>query len=222
MIDLHCHTLFSDGDLLPSELIQRAQALGHRGLALTDHADQSNLVFILENLLPAVKELNRVNRIQVLVGVELTHLPPEHIAGQVARARALGAQIVIVHGETLTEPVPAGTNRAAIEAKADILAHPGLLTLDDAHLAARNGVLLEISARRGHSLSNGLVASLARQSGAGLVFNTDTHSPSDLVIQEKANRIGLGAGLSSAEVAAMFDNSYRLWQQRCALHHGKS
>ena len=222
MIDLHCHTLFSDGDLLPSELIQRAQALGHRGLALTDHADQSNLVFILENLLPAVKELNRVNRIQVLVGVELTHLPPEHIAGQVARARELGAQIVIVHGETLTEPVPAGTNRAAIEAKADILAHPGLLTLNDARLAARNGVLLEISARRGHSLSNGLVASLARQSGAGLVFNTDSHSPSDLVIQEKANRIGLGAGLSSAEVAAMFDNSYRLWQQRCALHHGKS
>ena len=50
------------------------------------------------------------------------------IAPLSCRARALGAQIVLVHGETIVEPVPPGTNHQAIEAGVDILAHPGLIS----------------------------------------------------------------------------------------------
>lgn len=37
MIDLHCHSNFSDGSLSPEELIKRAQMQGLRCLSLTDH-----------------------------------------------------------------------------------------------------------------------------------------------------------------------------------------
>ncbi|WP_429885909.1 PHP domain-containing protein, partial [Geoalkalibacter halelectricus] len=47
MIDLHTHTLFSDGELIPAELIRRAAVAGYTALAITDHVDLSNLDFIL-------------------------------------------------------------------------------------------------------------------------------------------------------------------------------
>jgi histidinol phosphatase-like PHP family hydrolase len=71
----------------------------------------------------------------------------------------------VVHGETIVEPVLPGTNRAAIAAGVDILAHPGLITKEEAMLAAQKGVLLEITTRRGHSFTNGHVASIARVCG---------------------------------------------------------
>jgi len=37
MIDLHTHSLFSDGELIPSELVSRAAAAGYRAIAITDH-----------------------------------------------------------------------------------------------------------------------------------------------------------------------------------------
>lgn len=83
--------------------------------------------------------------IQVLFGLELTHVDPADIVTLVSEARKLGAKILIVHGETLTEPVPPGTNLAAIQAGADILAHPGLITEEEGRLAASKGVYLEIT-----------------------------------------------------------------------------
>lgn len=131
--------------------------------------------------------------IQVLPGLELTHVDPADIATLVSEARKLGAQILIVHGETLTEPVPSGTNLAAIQAGADILAHPGLITEEEVRLAASKGVHLEITTRRGHSLTNGHVASMARKCGALLVLNNDTHAPGDFVGPQMAANIARGA-----------------------------
>ena len=42
-IDLHMHTLCSDGELLPIELARRAKIMGHEAIAFTDHVDLSNL-----------------------------------------------------------------------------------------------------------------------------------------------------------------------------------
>jgi putative hydrolase len=117
---------------------------------------------------------------------------------------------VVVHGETVVEPVPAGTNRAAIEARVDVLAHPGLLTPEDAELAARNGVLLELSARGGHCLGNGRVAALARRAGAGLVVNSDAHASRDLIDEGMARKVGLGAGLDEDALATAFSNARKL------------
>ncbi len=209
MIDLHTHTIFSDGVLVPSELARRAEYKGLKAIGLTDHGDISNLDFIVPRLVRAAESLNRFLRIKIIPGIELTHVPPAQIAELVEQARSLGAEIVIVHGQTLVEPVADGTNSAAIEAGVDVLAHPGLITEADAVKAERNNVLLEISARSGHSLSNGHVAALARQVGAGLVINTDTHSPSDLIDGDAARRIVLGAGLAEADFRVMQDNAAR-------------
>jgi histidinol phosphatase-like PHP family hydrolase len=105
------------------------------------------------------------------------------------------------------EPVPKGTNRAAIEARADILAHPGLITEAEIQLAKKNGVLLEITARRGHSLANGHVARMAMKCGARLVYNTDSHAPGDFTPWETALRIIRGAGLSDRDAARMQENA---------------
>ena len=215
MIDLHTHSIFSDGELLPSELVRRAAVLGYRAIAITDHGDFTNFELIIPRLKKAVASLRR-HGIEVLAGIELTHLPPELMAEAVVEARRLGAQIVVCHGETLVEPVPPGTNRAAIEAGVDILAHPGLITEEEVRLAAQKGVALELTTRRGHSLSNGHVARLALQCGAQLVIDTDSHSPGDLTPWAQAERIARGAGLDEAQVAAARANSERLLKRLTA------
>ena len=209
MIDLHTHTIFSDGVLVPSELARRAECKGLTAIGMTDHGDIANLDFVVPRLVKAAETLNRFLRIRVIPGIELTHVPPDQIASLVEQARLLGAKIVIVHGETLVEPVAAGTNQAAIAAGTDVLAHPGLITEEEADQAARRNVLLEISARAGHSLSNGHVAAMARQTGAKLVINTDSHAPSDLIDGDFARRVVCGAGLAKADFKNMQDNAAR-------------
>ena len=86
------------------------------------------------------------------------------------KAKQLGAWIVVVHGETIVEPVEKGTNLAALNSPdVDILAHPGMLSPEEARLAAANHIFLEISARKGHSLTNGHVAKLGLKAGAKML-----------------------------------------------------
>jgi putative hydrolase len=207
MIDLHTHSLFSDGELLPSELVRRAEEIGCEAVAITDHADSSNLDWMVPRLVRVCEDLNRWWKIRSIPGIELTHVPPELISPLSAQARALGAQIVLVHGETIVEPVPPGTNRKAIESGVDILAHPGLISEEEVALARDKGVFLEITARKGHSLSNGHVARLAQRVGALLVLNTDSHSPGDLLSEGEALRVALGAGLERKDYERMLQNS---------------
>lgn len=199
MIDLHTHTTFSDGALIPAELARRAAKAGYKGLAITDHADPSNLRLIIDNLLRFARETGPYLDLALAVGVELTHCPPPLIPGLIAQAREAGAMIVVVHGETIVEPVLRGTNLAAIEGGADVLAHPGLITAEDAALAAEKGVHLEITTRKGHSLTNGHVALMARKHGAKLVIDNDAHAPGDLVSQDMRRMIALGCGLTPEE-----------------------
>jgi histidinol phosphatase-like PHP family hydrolase len=207
MIDLHTHTTFSDGELIPAELARRAANAGYACLAVTDHADPSNLYLLLDNLRRFIHEAGSFLGIDVYAGVELTHVPPQLIPFMIEKAREAGAEIVVVHGETVVEPVAPGTNLAAIEGGADILAHPGLITAEEAGLAAEKNVLLEITTRKGHSLTNGHVAAMARACGAGLVINNDAHAPADLVSRELRGKIARGAGLSPEEISRAEANS---------------
>ena len=210
MIDLHTHSIFSDGVLIPSELVRRAEVLGIRAIGITDHADASNLDFIIPRIVAVSERLNRVNGIKAVPGIELTHIPPSHIGPLAEQARSLGAKIIVVHGETIAEPVVPGTNRAALAADIDILAHPGLISEEEVVTAVKNGVHLEISARKGHSLTNGHVAKLAKKHGAKLLLNTDAHEPSDLITEHKARQIALGAGLSQDDFEEMQKNAKAL------------
>lgn len=207
MIDLHTHTIFSDGVLIPSELVRRAQNAGLKGIGITDHGDLSNIDFVIPRIVTIAQELNRILDITVIPGIEITHVPPDLIAKTAQNARALGAKIILVHGETLVEPVAPGTNRAALDADIDILAHPGLISANEVQLAKENGIFLEISARKGHSLTNGHVAGLAQKTGARLVINTDAHEPGDLIDQNQARRIVCGAGLTEQDFEIMQKNA---------------
>lgn len=210
MIDLHTHSLLSDGELLPSELARRAYVKGYRIIGISDHVDSSNMESVIVSMLKLREEMEYYPNITVIPGVELTHVPKGLIGELIARAKRLGALYVVVHGETLVEPVEEGTNHEAILGGADILAHPGLITEEDVQLAKERKVLLEISARKGHSLSNGHVAKLAGRIGAPLIYDTDSHSPSDLTAEEEARRIVLGAGLSADDFVIMQNNALDL------------
>lgn len=210
MIDFHTHSFLSDGVLVPSELVRRARVAGYTAMAITDHADESNIESVLKQITRVARQLNADRSFRLLPGVELTHIPPRHIPLMVKKARALGASVVVGHGETLAEPVEAGTNAAYIKAGVDILAHPGLITADEMKAAVKKGVHIEITSRGGHSISNGHVASLAKKLGARMLVNTDSHAPSDLISDERALKVALGAGLDNEDFRRMQKNAAEL------------
>jgi len=200
MIDLHTHTFLSDGTLAPAELVHRAEHAGYRAIGITDHADASNLDDLISKTVQFARETQPFVKVRIIPGVELTHVPPGQVAGLVRRARQLGARLVLLHGESVCEPVALGTNRAGIEAGVDILAHPGLISEEEVRLAAANGVHLEISARFSHGLGNGRVVSMARDAGAALVVNSDAHAPADILTPNWRERVAFGSGLTAEEM----------------------
>lgn len=204
MIDLHTHSLFSDGELIPFELIRRAEEKSYRVIAICDHMDFSNMDFIIKRLIKAVEKINKRGKIYAIAGCELTHIPPEFYKEAVREARKLGAKIIVGHGETPVEPVEAGTNISAIEAGVDILAHPGMIKEDEVEYAVKKGTFLEITARSGHNITNGHIVKLGLKHNANFIINTDAHSPKDLITKDFAYTVGLGAGLNIDQVKGIY------------------
>ena len=196
--DLHTHTVYSDGELIPAELVRRAMVKGHDLIAITDHVDMTNVEWVVTNMVKAINLCE--DYIKVIPGVEITHVPPRQIDKVAKMARKYGAEWIVVHGETVTEPVMPGTNRASVEnPEIDILAHPGFITLEEAQLAKDNDVILEVTGRAGHNITNGHVVNMAREAGAMMVIDSDTHQPENLMSEEEAMVVALGAGLTKAE-----------------------
>ncbi len=195
MIDLHSHTLYSDGVLLPSELVYRAKYVGYTAIAITDHIDFSNMDLVIPRIVKVSELLSENYDIIVLPGVELTYVPPKLIKEAASECRKLGSKVIVVHGETVAETVPPETNAYALEAGIDILAHPGHLSVKEAELAVKNNVKIEITTRRGHNITNKEVADAALKAGAKLVLNTDTHTPENLLTEAAILSTLEGAGL---------------------------
>jgi histidinol phosphatase-like PHP family hydrolase len=208
--DLHMHTLLSDGEMLPIELVRRAAVLGYALVAISDHADSSNLTEVL-TAVQKIRESASDFGVELLCGVELTHVPPSRIHLLSRRAKQEGADIVVVHGETVMEPVAPGTNQASCQcADVDILAHPGMITLEDAKLAAEHLVALEITSRAGHNRTNGHVKQ-GREAGCILVLNSDAHGPGDLLDRQARRLIALGAGMSEEEAENSLSLNIHRW-----------
>jgi histidinol phosphatase-like PHP family hydrolase len=199
LYDLHTHSILSDGEMLPIELIRRMAVLGYTTVAITDHVDTSNTISVIQSL-DLVRESAKIFGVKLLCGVEITHVPPSQIADLAKSAKDSGADIVIVHGETPVEPVAAGTNHAACSCKyVNVLAHPGLITREDAILAAKNGIALEITSRGGHNRTNGHVALVAREAKCQIVVDSDAHAPHDILDERAKFVVAKGAGLTDAE-----------------------
>lgn len=195
MYDFHTHTILSDGELLPTELLRRLKVAGYSTVAITDHVDRSNIaetITAIQRVHPSAEEMG----IRLLTGVEITHVPPAEIGELAGFAKKNGADIVVVHGESPVEPVAPGTNHAACSStEVDILAHPGFITQEDARVAAKNNIALEITARGGHNRTNGYVARIADESGCLMVIDSDAHHPGDLMSDIARKVIAKGAGI---------------------------
>ncbi|MBO4357481.1 MAG: histidinol phosphate phosphatase domain-containing protein, partial [Candidatus Methanomethylophilaceae archaeon] len=93
----------------------------------------------------------------------------------------------------------------------DILAHPGFITLEEAQLAKDNDVILEVTGRAGHNITNGHVVNMARAAGAKMVIDSDTHQPENLMSDEEARIVALGAGLTKEEAdKALYVTPYEM------------
>ena len=178
MIDLHTHSLLSDGALVPAELVRRAIGEGLRRYSHNRPRGQ---------LQPGLHRPQGRARGRGALG-------PMPIVGH-TRHRD-NARPAVRHsgpgeaGEGTGRKAGRGARRDAGRA-GDARHEPGRHNVRRGHtlapradqqartraLAAKKGVYLEISARKGHSLSNGHVAAMATETGARLVINTDAHEP---------------------------------------------
>lgn len=207
MYNLHSHTFLSDGELLPSEVAIRYQAQGYKTIAITDHADYSNIKTIVRAIVEFCRKWPKDSAIKVLPGVELTHLPTQQFRPLANYARKHGVKVIIAHGETPVEPIASGTNKSALEADIDILAHPGLITDDDTKLAAQKGIFLEVTSRHGHSETNIHVIKQARKFGAKLILNNDSHKCEDIISPKELNQTGLDCGLTQEEIKKIYKDT---------------
>ncbi len=215
MVDYHVHV--GEGYLLPSEAMRYGRRAGYKALGLLVRADSATLPLLLPWLLQMVRHYSLYAEVEAFAGVELVHVPPQLMPEAVAEARTLGAALVVGHGESLGDVVERGSNLAAIQAGVDILAHPGLLTPEDAYMAAERGVILELSTAPRHSLCNARVAALAQQTGCGLVLNGDVKRQEDFASPDLRQGTLLGAGLTEEGMELVQDTTAVLLQRLLKL-----
>lgn len=218
--DFHSHTFLSDGELSPLELIRRAAVRKYAAIAVTDHTGPGSMARIIKEVSEDCALARKQWGIEAIPGVELTHLPAAAINDVAKKAKQSGALLVVVHGESPVEPVEEGTNLAAVKSRyVDILAHPGHMAQEVAELAARNGVFIEITTRRGHCITNAHVAKLAAEAGALMLLNSDTHDEEDLLSEQLAREVLAQAKISSRKFKQILEtNPLKLLQRIGRLH----
>lgn len=213
--DFHTHTFFSDGENSPVELARYAYVSGYKYIGITDHASYCNIDNLIESI---TKDCNLINKYWDLVaipGVELTNVPAKSINEMAKYAKEKGARLVIAHGESIAEKVEPGTNWEAVNSKyVDFLAHPGLLTLEEAKIAAKNDIYIEITSKNGHSLSNGIVAKIGLQAGVKFLINSDSHSHMNLYCDDRQETIALGAGFDKKQIKHILDTDIKSFIKR--------
>jgi len=213
--DFHTHTILSDGNMIASELARQAEDRDHLAVAIADHVDKSNIRGLVRGLVDVARDVNSLWDIRLLVGVEITHVPHQTIDELARTSKEMGANIVVVHGESPVEPVAKGTNAAAARSRyVDIIAHPGRLSIEDARSAADAGKFAEITAKKGHGKTNSWVARVCTETGLDMLVNTDLHSPEDFISQERALGIALESGLSEKDaIRTVRDTPLRILEE---------
>ena len=223
LYDFHTHTFHSDGVLSPIELIHRASVGGYAAIAITDHVGIGSLARVIKEVSDDCALARAFWGILAIPGVELTHLPPEAISELAHKARELGAWLVVVHGETPKEPVAKGTNLAAVQSPCvDILAHPGAITPQEAELAAQNGVFIELSARKGHSITNPHVALVCQKAQAKLLVNSDAHDEDDLLTPDSIRTVLKQADIDDQDYSQILDHNPLLLIERVKRYSSRS
>ena len=204
--DFHTHTFLSDGSSSPIELIRFAYAYGYKCIGITDHGSYSNLERVIGSVKKDCELAEKYWDIIAVPGVELTNIPAASVDEMARSAKELGVKMVVVHGESIVEEVEEGTNLAAVKSEyVDMLAHPGIMTSEEAMLAVKNDIYIEITKRVGHSLTNGRVVEIGRKAGVKFLLNSDSHNYTDLYRGDSQKEVALGSGLSIEEYNRIID-----------------
>lgn len=223
--ELHSHTNFSDGKASLEEMIHKAREL-NSAIAITDHfiGDEFGINRLYPNISSLENFLNRRKKFleseiykqfkdDVIFGIEITRVKPKKIYEIAKKAKEMNF-IVLVHGETISDEVPAGTNKSALECEyVDILAHPGHLSEDDALKAKQNKIFVEITARKIHGLENFEIAKICKKFNVEMVINADAHSVNELIDDEKTKIVGFEAGLNEYEINHANENAYKIFKK---------
>ncbi len=206
IIDFHTHTFLSDGGNSPIELIRYACINGYSIIGITDHVSYSNIDYVIDASIRDCALAQRFWNIKAVAGVELTNIPAKSINEIAKYAKEKGIKLVIVHGESISEDVEPGTNYNAVNSDyVDILAHPGLITLEEAKDAAKRGIYLEITYKGGNCLGNGHVVKTGRDGNAKFLINSDSHLHKNLFAGDMQIKVGRGAGLEAAEITEILE-----------------
>jgi histidinol phosphatase-like PHP family hydrolase len=202
VFDFHTHTTISDGHADAMEMARRCQKNGYAAYVCSDHVDEGTVGRRVPEIVAACLRVADELGIRAIPAVEVTRVAPDRLAKVAAKARSLGALLVVVHGETLGDFPQPGLNLAAARCSdVDILGHPGLISHEAAEQARLNQIHLEISAAGLHGLTNGHVAKVALEVGASLVLDSDAHRPESLLTTERARQVLAGSGLTLEGVA---------------------
>ena len=215
--DFQNHSTISDGALSPLELLAHARSIGVRGVVLTEHVYLTKVESIVEKILQAVESARGAD-VLLIPGAEVSLVPPDKIGEVAKRAKQAGAKFVTVHGESLMGGTPAGTNLAAAQSEfVDMIGHPGFMSKEATRYAAQNNIIIEISGRALHSLTNGHNVKMARQFGAKMLVNSDTHDPKDLMTPQRALDVARGAGMEEDEVFSALVTNVEEVLARCGI-----
>jgi DNA polymerase (family 10) len=193
--DLHCHSVWSDGQGTILQLARQAQALGLSALAITDHADYPGLVrgITAEKIAAQRADLQAAQRevgdgFRLLHGIEVDirddgslTLPDDVLADLDVVVASLHTHLGLSRVENTRRVVSAMHNPHV-----DIIAHPTGRFLNDhpgAELdwdtlfaeAKTTGVALEINANPGRLDLTDVYARRAAELGIPLTIDTDTH-----------------------------------------------
>ncbi len=204
LFDFHTHTTISDGAADPLTMARRCRDNGYAAYVCSDHVDEATVHDRVPQIVAACAEVARSLPLAAIPAVEITRVAPGAVARVAVQARRLGAQLVVVHGETLGDRPQPGLNLAAARCPdVDILGHPGLISEEAAAAARETGVHLEITAAPAHAQTNGHVVRIALAEGARLLLDSDAHQPDALLTGPRAEQLLLGSGLRPEQVAAI-------------------
>lgn len=226
--DLHMHTTESDGTASLEEMVEAAQALGHKYLAITDHSKRATMANGLDGarLRKQWKQIDELNKklgkkFTVLKGVEVDILEAGGLdISDDVLAEADWVVASLHYGQR--QPREQITDRilGALENKyVSAIGHPtGRLlssrppyNVDTEALinAARdNGKALELNANPERLDLNDILCASARRAGVPIVISSDAHSPHGLQVLKYGIVQARRAGLTAKDVL-----NTRTWNQ---------
>ena len=184
--------------------LRYASLAGIRFAGLVKASDGSDFSQLAQ-MAAQVRRLGLYANVEAWAGVELRHIPPALLPEAVREAREAGAALVLVHGESIMDQVEQGTNFAAIEAGADIVANPGLIDAEAAAFAAEKGVALEFTSCPRHALANAHTAAVALKYGVPLVRGSRASRAEELTTRAFWPMI-----IKGADATSVLGESYNL------------